>query len=145
MGTRVAVGADHAGFRTKEDLKPLLEALGLEVVDLGTHTESACDYPDHARSVAGAVSTRRADWGVLVCGSGTGMAIAANRSAHVRAAVCPDAEYARLARSHNDANILCLGARLVPPERVPEIVRTFFDTPFEGGRHAARVGKLEHR
>jgi RpiB/LacA/LacB family sugar-phosphate isomerase len=140
---KVALASDHAGFAEKERLKPLLKELGLEVADLGTVSEDSVDYPDYARKVAEEVSHGRADQGVLVCGSGTGMAITANRVPGIRAAVAWSEETARLARQHNDANVMAIGARTTPPERIPEIVRAWFDSDFEGGRHAERVRKIE--
>lgn len=137
------MGADHAGFGVKEALKPLLRALGAEVADMGADSEAPCDYPDVAARVARAVAAGDVARGVLVCGSGVGMAIAANRFRGVRAAVCDDAEAARLARSHNDANVLCLAARRTPPERLEEVLRAFLAAPFEGGRHARRVEKMD--
>jgi ribose 5-phosphate isomerase B len=139
---KVALASDHAGYRQKERLKPLLEDLGLEVEDLGTVSEESVDYPDYARRVAERVAAGAAEQGVLVCGSGTGMAIAANKVQGVRAAVAWSEEVARLARRHNDANVLALGARTTPPEEIPKIVRAWFETRFEAGRHAARVEKI---
>jgi RpiB/LacA/LacB family sugar-phosphate isomerase len=139
---KIALASDHAGYHEKERLKPLLSELGLEVEDLGTVSEDSVDYPDYARKVAERVSRGEAAQGVLVCGSGTGMAIAANKVAGVRAAVAWSEETARLARRHNDANVLAIGARTTPPEEIPKIVRAWFDTDFEGGRHAGRVGKI---
>lgn len=140
---KIALASDHAGFAEKERLKPLLSDLGLQVEDLGTTSESSVDYPDYARRVAEEVATHRADQGVLVCGSGTGMAIAANKVPGVRAAVAWSEETARLARQHNDANVLAIGARTTPPELIPQIVRAWFSAEFEGGRHAERVAKIE--
>jgi ribose 5-phosphate isomerase B len=139
---KIALASDHAGYAEKERLKPLLTELGLEVDDLGTASEDSVDYPDYARKVAEEVSRGRADQGLVVCGSGTGMAITANKVAGVRAAVAWSEETARLARQHNDANVLAIGARTTPPEKIPAIVRTWFSTDFEGGRHAARVEKI---
>ncbi|HUQ32151.1 MAG TPA: ribose 5-phosphate isomerase B [Pyrinomonadaceae bacterium] len=139
---KIALASDHAGYTEKERLKPLLRQLGLEVEDLGTVSEDSVDYPDYARKVAEHVAQGRAEQGVLVCGSGTGMAIAANKVPGVRAAVAWSEETARLARQHNDANVLALGARTTPLEEIPKIVRTWFETNFEGGRHAGRVEKI---
>ena len=136
---KIALASDHAGYAEKERLKPLLLDLGLQVEDLGTTSESSVDYPDYARKVAEEVATHRADQGVLVCGSGTGMAITANKVAGVRAAVAWSEETARLARQHNDANVLAIGARTTPAELIPNIVRAWFTSDFEGGRHAQRV------
>jgi ribose 5-phosphate isomerase B len=138
----VAIAADHAGHDLKELLKPELEAMSLIVLDLGTHGPDSVDYPDFADAVAAALREGRAGRGLLVCGTGIGIAMAANRHRHVRAAVCHDATGARLARQHNDANVLALGARLVGPEVARECVRIFFTTKFEGGRHARRIDKI---
>ena len=139
---KIALASDHAGFSEKEKLKPLLTELGIDYSDLGTVSEDSVDYPDYAQKVAEAVAAGHVDQGVLVCGSGTGMAITANKVPGVRAAVAWSAEIARLARQHNDANILALGARTTPEGEIPNIVRTWFGTPFEGGRHAKRVEKI---
>jgi len=139
---KIAIASDHAGYDQKEALKPLLEDLGIEFQDLGPGSEAAVDYPDYAAKVAEAVARGEADQGVLVCGSGTGMAITANKVPGVRAAVAWSEDTARLARQHNDANVLALGARTTPPGEILSIVRIWFSTPFEGGRHAARVKKI---
>ena len=139
---KIALASDHAGYAEKERLKPLLHDLGLEFEDLGTDSEASVDYPDYARKVAEEVSNGRADQGILVCGSGTGMAMTANKVRGVRAAVAWSEETARLARQHNDANVLAIGARITQSERIPEIVRAWFSADFEGGRHAGRVEKI---
>jgi ribose 5-phosphate isomerase B len=139
---RIALASDHAGYAEKERLKGLLTELGVEFQDLGTVSEESVDYPDYARKVAEQVADGRVEQGVLVCGSGTGMAITANKVPGVRAAVAWSEETARLARRHNDANVLALGARTTPPGDIPKIVRAWFTTDFEGGRHAARVEKI---
>jgi ribose 5-phosphate isomerase B len=139
---RIALASDHAGYAEKERLKPLLEDLGVEFEDLGTTSEASVDYPDYARKVAEEVAAGKVEQGVLVCGSGTGMAITANKVPGVRAAVAWSEEVARLARQHNNANVLALGARTTPPGDIPKIVRAWFATEFEGGRHAARVEKI---
>jgi ribose 5-phosphate isomerase B len=139
---KIAIASDHAGFAEKEALKPLLGELGLDVDDLGTVSEAAVDYPDYAIKVADKVSSGEVDQGLLVCGSGTGMAITANKVPGVRAAVAWSAETARLARRHNDANVLAIGARTTPPNEIPDIVRAWFSTVFECGRHAQRVEKI---
>lgn len=142
---KIALASDHAGFSEKEKLKSLLDDLGLDVADLGTvSAEESVDYPDYARKVAEEVAGGRADQGVLVCGSGTGMAITANKVPGVRAAVAWSEETARLARQHNDANVLAIGARTTPPEDIPKIVRAWFSSDFEGGRHADRVRKISN-
>lgn len=138
----VAIAADHAGFDLKELLKPELEALGFAVLDLGTGARDSVDYPDFADALAAALRDGRAQRGVLACGTGIGIAMAANRHRHLRAAVCHDATSARLARQHNDANVLALGARLIGPEAAKDCLHTFFTTAFEGGRHARRVAKF---
>ncbi|MFN2514014.1 MAG: ribose 5-phosphate isomerase B [Pyrinomonadaceae bacterium] len=132
---RIALASDHAGFAEKERLKPLLSDLGIEF-------EESVDYPDYAARVAQAVADGRVQQGLLVCGSGTGMAITANKMPGVRAAVAWSDETARLARQHNDANVLAIGARTTPPGDIPKIVRAWFSTDFEGGRHTARVQKI---
>ncbi|MEA2174493.1 MAG: ribose 5-phosphate isomerase [Blastocatellia bacterium] len=139
---KIALASDHAGYAEKERLKPVLAELGLEVEDYGTVSEESVDYPDYARKVALAVARGQAEQGVLVCGSGTGMAITANKVAGVRAAVAWSEEVARLARQHNDANVLAIGARTTPHEEIPKIVRAWFEARFEAGRHAARLEKI---
>ena len=139
---RIALASDHAGYTEKERLKGLLSSLGVEFDDLGTGSEESVDYPDYARRVAEQVAQGRVEQGLLVCGSGTGMAITANKVPGVRAAVAWSEETARLARQHNNANVLAIGARTTPPDDIPKIVRAWFATEFEGGRHAARVEKI---
>jgi len=139
---RVAVGADHAGFDLKQHLCGLLESLGHEVEDLGTDSGASVDYPDFAAAVARRVSGGEADLGVLVCGTGLGMAIAANKVPGVRAVTCSEPFSARMARAHNDANVLALGARVIGSGLAEEVVRVFLASPFEGGRHQARLDKL---
>jgi ribose 5-phosphate isomerase B len=137
------IASDHAGFELKEKLKRALDAKGVAYRDLGTGSADPVDYPDQARKVAEGVSRGEADRGLLVCGSGTGMAMAANRFRGVRAAVAADEETARLSREHNDANVLALGGRLVDHARAERILDVWLATPFAGGRHAARVAKIE--
>jgi ribose 5-phosphate isomerase B len=139
---KIAVGADHAGFELKQRLAKRLARNGHEVLDLGTHDTQSVDYPDFAGAVAGAVSEGRAERGLLICGTGIGMSMRANREPAVRAAKCNDPFEARMARAHNDANVLCLGARVLDASVAEELLDTFLATPFEGGRHAARVAKL---
>ncbi|HTM34353.1 MAG TPA: ribose 5-phosphate isomerase B [Vicinamibacterales bacterium] len=139
---RVALGADHAGVELKDALKRALDARGIACEDFGTHGPASVDYPDFAAAVAGGVSDGRFDRGVLVCGSGIGMAIAANKMVGVRAAAIGDLTAARLSREHNDLNVLTLGARATPEPLALEILRTFLETPFEGGRHEGRVRKI---
>ena len=142
---KIALASDHAGYAEKELMKPLLRDLGLQFDDLGTMSEESVDYPDFARKVAEQVARGEADQGLLVCGSGTGMAMTANKVPGVRAAVAWSEETARLARQHNDANVLAIGARTTPPGQIPAIVRAWFSSDFEGGRHADRVKKIEGR
>src|SRR5437868_1246767 len=130
---KIALASDHAGYAEKERLKPLLEEMGIEFEDLGAVSEESVDYPDYARKVGERVASGEAEQGLLVCGSGTGMAIAANKVQGVRAAVAWNEEIARLARRHNDANVLSLGARTTPQEEIQRIVRAWFSTNFEGG------------
>jgi ribose 5-phosphate isomerase B len=139
---RIALASDHAGYAEKEQLKSLLNDLGVEFEDLGTASDVSVDYPLYARKVAEKVSQGQVEQGVLVCGSGTGMAIAANKVPGVRAAVAWSEETARLAREHNDANVLSIGARVTPPEEIPKIVRAWFDAKFAGGRHTQRVEEI---
>lgn len=139
---RVAIGADHAGFELKEQLKHVLDDLRIEYTDVGTASLASVDYPDFAEVVARGVATHEYDRGVLVCGSGIGMAMAANKVEGVRAASVTDVVSARLSREHNDANVLTLGARFTDADRAAAILRTFLETPFEGGRHEQRVDKI---
>jgi ribose 5-phosphate isomerase B len=139
----LVIASDHAGFALKEQLKRTLQQLGVGFDDLGTDSEARSDYPDFAHAVARGVATGRYGLGVLVCGSGIGMSMAANRHPGVRAAVCTESYSARMARQHNDANVLCLGARIVGPGVAEEIVRAFVEARFEGGRHVARVVKID--
>lgn len=140
---KIAVGADHAGYELKESLRFVLRGLEHEVSDLGTHSRDSTDYPDYAAAVARAVASGEAERGLLVCGSGVGMAIAANKIHGIRAANVGDPEAARLARAHNDANVLALGARRLSEGEAAEIVRAFLETSFDGGRHRERVEKIE--
>ncbi|MGQ9458127.1 MAG: ribose 5-phosphate isomerase B [Anaerolineae bacterium] len=139
---RIAIGADHGGFRLKERVRALLEGEGHEVHDFGTHSEDSVDYPDIGGKVAQAVAAGAVDCGILICGTGIGMSITANKVRGVRAAVCHEAYTARMARAHNDANVLCMGGRVLGEGVALDVVRTFLTTPFEGGRHARRVGKI---
>jgi ribose 5-phosphate isomerase B len=136
------LAADHAGFALKMQLRDELIEQGYETIDLGTDNEDSVDYPDFGRALGEAVAGGEADCGVIVCGTGIGISIAANRVAGVRAAVCHDVTSVRLARQHNDANVLALGARLIGSEVARDCLRAFLETGFEGGRHARRVGKL---
>jgi ribose 5-phosphate isomerase B len=140
--TTIALAADHAGYELKNMLKSAVERRGLEVLDLGAHDGDAVDYPDMAGALAAALGDGRAQRGILVCGTGIGISIAANRHRHVRAALCHDVTTATLARQHNDANVLVLGARVVGVSVAADALGAFLDTPFEGGRHARRVAQL---
>jgi ribose 5-phosphate isomerase B len=140
--TVIAIGADHAGYSLKEDLKGWLVGGGHQVLDFGTHSLESVDYPDFAGPVADAVTSGAAARGVLVCGTGMGMAMAANKFDGVRAAVCLDPLMARMSREHNDANVLALGARLTEGRSAVEILQAWLETAFAGGRHVRRVEKL---
>ncbi len=140
---RVAVGSDHAGFHLKTALAGHLEELGHEVVDCGTHSTDRVDYPDYGAAVGRVVVAGDADGGLCVCGSGIGIAMAANKIAGCRAATVHDATSARLAREHNDANVICLGERLVGPEVAKEALDAWLGASFDGGRHVGRIAKLD--
>jgi len=139
---RIAIGSDHRGFGLKEALKELLAELGHEWVDFGCQTEEPVDYPDIARPLAEAVAAGEYERGILICGSGVGMSIAANKVKGVRAALCHDTFAGRLTRRHNDANVLCLGGWCIGRGVAEEIVRLFLSEDFEGGRHARRLDKI---
>ena len=139
---KIALAADHAGYEEKEKLKQTLDEIGVEYDDLGTNSIDSVDYPDYARKVAEAVGRGDYEQCLLVCGSGTGMAITANTVRGVRAAVAWNEEIARLARQHNNANVLSIGARVTPEADIPKIVKAWFATDFEGGRHEGRVKKI---
>ena len=138
----VAIASDHAGYELKELIKPTLAALGYAVRDLGTQGPESVDYPTYGKAMADAIAAGEVARGVVVCGTGIGISIAANCNPAVRAVVCHDVLTARLARQHNDGNVLALGARVIDAETARACVRVFFRTPFEGGRHARRVGML---
>ncbi len=138
----VAIAADHAGFDLKSNIVEYLESAGYEVLDLGTHSTERVDYPDYGHAIAEAISAGKAERGIAICGSGIGISIAANRNPEIRAALCHDVTSARLARLHNDANVLAMGARLIGPAVALECIGVFLNTTFEGGRHAERVKKL---
>ncbi len=140
---KIAIGADHAGFRLKDHLAAMLRSTGHAVDDMGTSSTDSVDYPDVAEQVARAVAGGGADRGVLVCGTGIGMAMAATKIPGVRAATCNDLFSAGMARAHNDANIVTLGERVVGYGVADAIVSTFVDTAFEGGRHGRRVDKID--
>src|SRR5687767_1253415 len=143
MAKKIALAADHAGFEEKEKIKKALDELGIEYEDMGTMTPESVDYPDYAQKVAESVSSGKYEQGLLVCGSGTGMAIAANKVKGVRAAVAWSPEIAALARQHNDANILSLPARFLSEADSAAVVKAFFESDFEGGRHGRRVDKIK--
>lgn len=140
----IAVGSDHAGYALKEQLVSHLKDRGFEVRDYGTDSEASCDYPDYARPVAHAVADGEAEMGLLVCGTGIGMSLAANKVRGIRAAVLSDEFSAEATRSHNNANILCLGARVVDTEKAVKLLDIFLDTPFsDEEKHKRRIAKLE--
>lgn len=138
----IIIGCDHAGFELKELLKRKLADKGFTIADAGTYSPDSVDYPDFAHKVAAGVSTGEADKGILICGSANGVAMAANKHKDIRAAVCWNEEIARLARQHNDANIICIPARFVSAQLAEQMTDIFFLTPFEGGRHQNRVQKI---
>ena len=137
----IHLACDHAGLELKETLKTALEARGFQIRDHGTHSRESCDYPQYAHALCAAVEAENGR-GILICGTGIGMSIAANRHAGIRAALCTTELHARFTRLHNDANVLCLGARVTGVGLALKIVETWLDTEFEGGRHARRVGLL---
>ena len=141
-GVTIAVASDHAGFDLKELLKRDLQEAGYAVLDLGTNSTASVDYPDFGKAMGDAIASGKAEKGVLVCGSGIGISIAANRNPMVRAVLAHDATSARLSREHNDANVVAFGQRMTGIEVAREALKVFLDTPFEGGRHAGRVAKL---
>ena len=138
----IALGADHAGWELKEALKAWLMDSGYQVLDFGTHGPDAVDYPDYAVQVAEAVTVGKVERGVLICGTGIGMAIAANKVAGVRAALCGDAYTARMSREHNDANVLTLAGRMIDSGTGQAMLKVWLETAFAGGRHARRVDKI---
>ncbi len=138
----LVIAADHAGFDLKTSIKVALEAREYEVTDLGTEDAVSVDYPDMAEKLVEAIDHGIADRGILICGTGIGIGIAANRHPHMRAATCHDVTTARMARAHNDANVLCLGARVIGAQVALDCVDAFLTTPFEGGRHQRRIDKL---
>ena len=143
MQQTVAIGCDHAGFEMKEYLKKELVKKGYSVKDFGTHSADSMDYPDVVHPLAGFLLGDETMKGILICGSANGVAMTANKHAHIRAALCWKEEIASLARRHNNANIICLPARFVSNEEAALMVAVFLSTDFEGGRHATRVGKME--
>lgn len=143
MNQKIAIASDHAGFQYKEAIKKHLEGR-FEIVDLGTGSGDSVDYPDFGKAVGKAITDGQVDWGVIVCGSGIGISIAANRFPKVRAALCVTPEMAKLARQHNDANVLAMGERIIDLETALACTDEFFKTEFEGGRHQRRVDKLSN-
>lgn len=139
---KLAIGGDHAGFQYKERLVQFLEKLGHEVVDFGPGSDSSVDYPDHVHPLASSIVSNENELGILICGSGNGVAITANKHENIRAALCWTSELAALARQHNDANIICLPARFIAYEYAESLVDIFLKTTFEGGRHQRRVDKI---
>ncbi|NTU41968.1 MAG: ribose 5-phosphate isomerase B [Nitrospirales bacterium] len=138
----IAIGSDHAGLEMKTEVISLLKAMGHEYADLGTDTPQSVDYPDYGEKVSEAVSNAKADRGILICGTGIGMSIVANKFPRVRAALCNELFSARMSRLHNDANILVIGGRIIGKDLAKEIVQTWLTTDFEGGRHANRLKKI---
>ncbi len=139
---RLAIGSDHAGYESKKEVIAHLKNKGIEVLDFGTNSSESVDYPDFIHPVADAILAKKADLGIILCGSGNGVAMTANKYQHIRAAIAWNTEIAQLARLHNDANILAIPARFVDKQLLIEMVDTFFETEFEGGRHARRVKKI---
>ena len=139
---KIAIGCDHAGFPYKDAIKHLLEEHGHKVTDFGTNSTDSVDYPDFVHPVAKQIEEKKARLGVLICGSGNGVAITANKHQKIRAAICWNTELAALARQHNNANIVCIPARFISKKKALEIVDLFVQTKFEGGRHARRVKKI---
>ena len=140
---RIAIGSDHRGVASRLRIIGLLERMGHQVIDCGSHTEQPVDYPDIAADVATRVSQGTVDRGILLCCTGVGMAIAANKVPGVRAATCHDQVTAEMSRRHNDLNVLCLSAEMIGPELQDKMLRTWLETPFEGGRHARRLDKIK--
>ena len=139
---KIAIGCDHAAFTLKEELKAYLLSKQYEVKDFGTHSEERADYPDFAHPVANAVENKEVDFGLLLCGSGNGINMTANKHKGIRSALCWNAEIAQMARLHNDANILTLPARYISSEEAKKCVDVFYTTAFEGGRHSDRIKKI---
>lgn len=140
---KVLIGSDHAGFSLKTFLKEVMEQDGLQVVDVGCAADISCDYPDYARLLCERIQTGEADRGVLICGTGLGMSMAANRFRGIRAALCTSEYQARMSRAHNDANVLIIGGRVTGVEVALSILRTWLETSFEGGRHQRRIDRIE--
>lgn len=138
----IAIGSDHAGYEYKEYLKSQIQKWGHTVIDLGPKSDASVDYPDFAHPVAQSIEKKEAALGVLICGSGNGVCMTANKHQNIRAALCWDTDIAELARLHNDANIICLPARFVSKKKAKKMVEVFLETEFEGGRHSNRVDKI---
>lgn len=139
---KIICGSDHGGYRYKQTLLAYLKEKGYEVEDVGCFDENSCDYPDYALPVAKAVAEKRADFGILICGTGIGMSIAANKVKGIRASLCHDVFSAKATRHHNDSNILCMGARVIGEGLMLEIVEAYLSSSFDGGRHEKRVEKI---
>jgi len=140
---KISLGADHRGFKYKETVKSFLTSKGIESIDFGTHSEQSADYPDFGIEAAAAVAKHDVDFGIIICGSGNGMVMAANKVSGIRAGLAINVEMAKLARAHNDANVLVLSDMFTPEELISDIVNAFLNTQFEGGRHARRVNKIK--
>jgi len=140
---KIVIGSDHGGFHLKEQIKEFLTAQGIEILDCGTFSTDSVDYPDYACKVAQAVVAGEAERGILICGTGIGVSIAANKIAGIRAALCGDTFSAQMCREHNDANILCMGERVIGPGLAEKIVETYLHSSFQGGRHQRRVDKIK--
>ena len=139
---KICISSDHAGFKLKENIKDFLIKKNLSIIDLGPANENSVDYPDYARKVSNRVKSKKSEIGILVCGSGTGMAISANKTKKIRAAVCYNLKSTRLCRKHNNANIIALGSRLIKKNNALKLISVFLQTKFEGGRHLRRVKKI---
>ena len=139
----IAIGSDHGGFELKKEIMAHLDARGLEYKDFGTYSDASCDYPVYGKAVANAVASGECERGIIICGTGIGISIAANKVKGIRCALCGDSLSAEMTRRHNDANMLALGAGITGPNLAKRIVETFLNTEFEGGRHARRVGLLD--
>ena len=139
---KVCIASDHAGYKLKEDIKNFLILKNISIIDLGPINDSSVDYPDFAKRVSNRVKTKKSDIGILVCGSGTGMAISANKVKKIRAAVCYNLTSTRLSRQHNNANIIALGSRLTKKKTALKLISVFLSTKFEGGRHLRRIKKI---
>ena len=139
---KIAIGSDHAGYDLKETLKPIIQKMGHELKDFGTHSTDSTDYPDFAHPVSSAVEAKEFEVGILICGTGNGVAITANKHQGVRAGLCWNRDIAALVRQHNNANVLCLPGRFISEEEAKVVLEVFLTTDFEGGRHERRIGKI---